>query len=439
VKTLRLLACAILLGAAACDDSPSDPGPGGSDEYLAGGGRALDADAFVGGPEASGPVTARTEPGQPDIAPAYAAIFYSEWNCFGAPFVRAVTSQDEWSGWWKTARSCEPVYEVLPGDGTKEPPPQRTDATDPGLPTKPDPYDPTVPPTVDFARSTVIAIGLEEAKGWGRRVQVLDVSTSGGTTTVRYEVLAPGDDCTRMLMMPIDPDAVPSSPVIAVLVRAPVGAKVVGQRTDSVWHCVWEPDPKEPLTLYYTDATCDLGDGEVVIREQERWAAWLDAAIACERARWDSPTEPPLPKDLPVTRTADATDQAEPWKGWLSPAVDFATHAVVILRAPAQTRWGGGVWLTAFAARAGGTTIDYAIMSPGRDCPAIEDGAAVRPTTAIRLPLPLPAPVSFRRKVETIDCRWETKPVPTDGGGSAAGSGGTVTVTPRATSVRSGG
>jgi hypothetical protein len=99
--------------------------------------------------------------------------------------------------------------------------------------------------------------------------------------------------------------------------------------------------------------------------------------------------------------------------------VDFSTHAVVVLRAPSQNRWGGGVWLTGINRRRGGTTVEYSVMTPGRNCPTIEKGGAVRPTTAIRVPLPLPDPVAFTKTVETIDCRWKG-----DGGGSSGG--GTV-------------
>jgi hypothetical protein len=421
-----------LLAAVACDDPTGTGGTPG--DYLAGGGRALSDDSFVGGREASGPVARGREPTKPDVAPGFPAIFYSELNCFEKPFEGAIRSAADWQTWWKTATSCQPTYDPPPvppdqpkrtdGTGSTDPGSTGTGSTDPVKPERPP--VPGGPPVVDFVRSAVITIGLESAKGWGRRLQVVDVSPNGRTTTVRYQVLTPGEDCTRLLMAPFDPDAVASAPVTAVLVRAPLGERVVFERKDAVWHCVVEPDPKTPLTLYYTDAQCDLGEGEAIIREAARWKAWLSRAVDCERPRWETMTEPGLPKDLPVTRTADATSTIEPRKGWLSPTVDFSTHAVVILRAPVQNRWGGGVWLTGIR----GSTIGYTVMTPGRSCPVVEGGLTVRPTAAIRVPLPLREPVTFRRSVETIDCRWKREPVPMSSG-SSAGDAGTPTTTAR--------
>ena len=52
--------------------------------------------------------------------------------------------------------------------------------------------------------------------------------------------------------------------------------------------------------------------------------------------------------------------------------------------------------------------IDYTVMEPSDGCPPIDGGEALRPTVAIRVPLPLPDPVTWNRHVETIDCRWES-------------------------------
>jgi hypothetical protein len=115
----------------------------------------------------------------------------------------------------------------------------------------------------------------------------------------------------------------------------------------------------------------------------------------------------------------------DPPTGWLSPEVDFTTHAVLVLRAPAQTRWGGGVWLSAIEDGSPGTMVDYWVMTPGPDCPVVEGGATLRPTVAIRVQLPVRDPLTFRRNTETVECRWEV-PVGDPDGGSGGGGGGSV-------------
>jgi hypothetical protein len=294
----------------------------------------------------------------------------------------------------------------------------------------PEPGDPPVwePVPVDFDQSVVLAIGLESASGWGRSIQVVDVATANDLTTVRFEVLTPGEDCTRLMMAPFDPDAIRTSPVVAVSVPRPIGNNVVFERRDVVWHCVLEPDPNTPLTLYYTDGECDLGEAEAIIREGARWDEWLATATKCDLARWGSGTEPGVPEEVKPDGTLSAADTVFPMPiGWFSPNVDFATHAVVILRAPFQRQWGGGIWLDAIDPKNTGTTVDYSTMTPGPACPLVDGGASLRPTVAVRVPLPLPAPVTFRRRDETIDCRWPLplgEPNPGSGGGSAAGSRG---------------
>jgi hypothetical protein len=91
--------------------------------------------------------------------------------------------------------------------------------------------------------------------------------------------------------------------------------------------------------------------------------------------------------------------------------VDFSTHAVLVLRASSQGRWGGGIWLNSFDVNASGTTIDYSVMEPSDECSEVEAGKPVRPTAAIRLPLPLNAPINYDRHVESIDCNWEPVPL----------------------------
>ena len=421
----------------ACNDGPSGPDIDDPTEYLAGGGRAAESDPFVGGRGDSGPVTPGTEPGMPDIAPGYWPIFYSEVNCFEAPFTRVIATEPEWAEWLDVAESCQPVFEPDSSYTEGGIPPGRSSGADPDGTLSSDsavvtePTDPTDPPSwepyvVDFDSSAVIAIGLESASGWGRSVQVVDVTTAAGVTTVRYEVMTPGEDCTRLLMAPFDPDAVVTAPVLAVVVPRPLGSSVTFERSETVWHCIIEPDPSQPLTLYYTDGECDLGGSEALSPGSARWEAWLSTAADCDLARWGGGVvEPTLPDGVRGEDSAEPGTTLDPPTGWLSPSVDFATHAVVVLRAPSQTRWGGGVWLTAIEDGPSGTKVDYAVMTPGSDCPLIEGGATVRPTVAIRVPLPLTDPVAFGKTTETIDCDWEPRPL--DPGGTVTGSGGGTT------------
>jgi hypothetical protein len=131
-----------------------------------------------------------------------------------------------------------------------------------------------------------------------------------------------------------------TTPPIAVQIPLPVTEPISWEREDLVFDCSWEPDPATPLTLYYTDVECDLGSGEVVIRDTDRFDAWLSQALACDQTRW---------YDSDSIRTPDGTS---PGRGvrfrggdrdsvpvdprrlptWIGIDVDFTTHAVLILR-----------------------------------------------------------------------------------------------------------
>jgi hypothetical protein len=442
----RMLVVSLLtMAATGCSEGggPIAPGPG-TDQRLAGGGRAANDDPF-GGEVSSGPAGR-------EIAPIsdYAPLLFADINCFSGPFQRVIRTQQEWHTWWTTAVSCLPRPEPI-GDPPPRPsdPPGGGGIADPGgsvggpgylaypdsgsvLPIDPvypdsgsvepgfpiDPYGP-VAPEVSFSDYVVVVIGLEAESAWGRGLWVTDVTDGPTGTTIKFEVSKPGEDCFVLFEGPPDPGASSNSPTVAVLVPAPVADPVTFERLDVTWTCTWEPDPTLPLSLYYTDVECDLGPAEAIISEGAAWESWVNTAISCDRALWgdpdstvtggggqDEPGKPPT--------TGGGVDPAIPPIEWLGVEVDFATHAVLVLRGDAQSRWGGGIWLDSFDATSGGTVIDYSVMEPSGQCPEVEGGRTVRPTAAIRLPLPLNAPVRYNRRVETIDCDWEPLPLPAE-------------------------
>jgi hypothetical protein len=268
---------------------------------------------------------------------------------------------------------------------------------------------------VDFDTHAIVLISLEPDTAFGRGLWVTGIRTSESGSTVDYQVSRLGEDCFRGgYYWPEDPPLL--SPTIAVLVPGPVPEPVGFAREEVVIDCSWEPDPSEPLCVYYTDVDCDLGPAEAVLRDREGFDAWLEAAFACDQSRWYGGDSTVIV--YPDGRTAPGDSGSAggdtiivpgdpPLPPWIGVDIDFTTHAVLILRAGEQTRWGGGIWLDAIEAGAGGTVIDYTAVVPSGECPEIE-GGVVNPTVAIRVPLPLSEPVTWNRHIETIDCRWDS-------------------------------
>jgi hypothetical protein len=387
---LLVLAAVVVLAASCGGDDPANPG-GGTTAYLAGGGRQANDDAFVGGPGGSGPGRPDFEPPSADFSP----LFYADLDCREDSSAFVITNGDDWQAWWTEAIAC-----LGPRDPGKADPDSGVVYPD----TIYNPYPDEAPP-VDFATATVFVVALGPDDVYGRSVWIQGVTDD----QVDYVVSHLGEDCFEG---PRPMDAGPSSPTTAVvgpLVTAP--DQLTWLREDVTYDCSWEPDPSEPLALYYTDAACDLGAEHAVITDAETFASWLATAFACDQARWSGPGGVPVPED------STGTQPPMPSPGWLGLQVDFTTHAVIVLRGDEQERWGGGVWLAAITADAGGTTIDYAVMAAGENCPLAENGTTVQPTVAIRVPLPLAEPITWRRASETIDCDWDGDGGPVGGGG----------------------
>ena len=427
-RVLPLLMLIVLIAAGCSNDNPTKP-HNVRPAALAGGGRLQNNDPFRGGAEDSGP----NNPGIGDFRPDSGLIplFYSDTDCGKQPTQQVIRDSAAWAAWWETAVSC-----LWRGDTTMPGHGPRGSHRGGGMPgghmdsvgmdsmwvdsTWPDtgwvdtsdvdtvyPCERCVPelPWVDFEKNVVIVISIEADSGFGRSVWVKEVTNDPAGATVRYQVTKLGEECLNILMMPII--AGPTSPTIAVQAPKPVNEPITWVRTDTTYTCTWEPDPKVPLTLYYTDAVCDLGSGETVIRDSARFEAWMKTASACDMARWYKPDDPTLPPgDTSGGRgfPGDSIIIPPVWGGF---DVNFSTHAVIILRAGEQHRWGGGIWLYEIKAKESGTTIDYTVLEPTENCPPIEgDQTTLNPTVAIRVPLPLPEPIVFNRKTETIDCDW---------------------------------
>jgi len=403
ISILLALALAATL-TASCDDGPTAPG---GQRFLAGGGRQADDDPSTGRPGGSGPDWPELDGPNPDFLP----LFYADEDCQENPSQRVIANQEDWQSWWTGAIACF----VDAGDPLD---PRGSSAGDSVVypDTLVSPYPPEAP-IVDFETSVILAISVEADSLPGRSVWIHDVADAPAGATARYIVSNLGDDCFGGI--PRLSSTWLSSPTIAVLVPRPVTEPVSWQREDVTYNCTWEPDPNEPIALYYTETECDLGPAEQIITDSETFDDWLGTAFECDETRWyeqggatgaeDSVvSEPPLPSP-----------------DWIGLQVDFATHAVIVLRGESRNRWGGGVWLAGLYRSTSGTTIDYTVMVPGENCPAVGDGETLRPTVAIRVPLPLDAPVTWRRATETISCDW-------DGGGSSGGSdpGDSTTVEP---------
>ncbi|HWR82708.1 MAG TPA: hypothetical protein VN285_05355 [Candidatus Deferrimicrobium sp.] len=409
-KLMAGVAALCLLFLAGCSDREPVRSSDDTRSPLAGGGRLENSDPFIGGSGDSGP-------GKPDIEPytGLVALFYADFDCDSTPRQEVISNAEAWESWWQKANAC--LGWGVPGDsgGWDDGDSIWRDSfpIDSGYP-----IDSIYPcslrfpgmqevPYVNFDSNVVIAIALEPDSGFGRSLWVEEVTSSEAGSIVRYVVSQLGEDCYEMLMMPIV--ALPTSPTIAVMAPRPFHEPVTWERRDTTFSCWWEPDPNAPWTLYYTDGACDLGPNEALITDQTSWEGWLKTAMACDSARWYNP-------DDSIIRPGDSTIVGgHGWSGqpiWWPPYwdisdVDFSTHAVIVLRAGVQTRWGGGIWLDVFETGAGGTTIEYRVMQPAENCPAVEgDQTAVNPTVAIRVPLPLPEPITFKGSIEVIDCNW---------------------------------
>lgn len=374
-----LLACLFLLAAGCGDSSPNRPAE--NNAPLAGGGRFNNSDPADGFSDSSGQTF-------PDIIPDEGLIpLYSAYtDCAENPRNLIIADSAAWKAWWDEVAGCQwrgmddPMH---PGDSSG--PCGGRCATD--------------PPPVDFTTHVVAAISVEYDSGafCHRAVWVTGVEEEEGRTTIHYEVSRLDQSCCDMIMAMFVPMGF--SPVVAVMIERPLAEPVRWVRADVVHSCPG-PDPNEPMTLYYTDGSCDLGPEEQIITDSAAWAAWLGQAYDCELYR--SPDTIKIPPD--------DSSLVDPLPFPLPPpviGVDFTTHAVLILRAGQQAHWGGGIWLTALERAATGTIIRYSVMQPGDNCPAHGlDGWLLNPTVAIRIPLPLDPPVTFERQIEPIDCDW---------------------------------
>jgi hypothetical protein len=397
---------------------------------LAGGGRAVDSDPFIGGPDGSGPNEGY--PGIPDIAPGggLRPIAFLDPACGDAPATAVIEDSTAWRIWWEANTAC---MEIMPDGTWRDGGPGRRHAHGGGLcdgePSDSVITDPdsTYPgywelPIVDFNTDIVLAVTLERLASDPRMLVIEDVVASESGTRLLYTVYHPGDDCGYVERDTLNP--MTTAPCAAVLVPRPVSAPFTFAGRDTTYDCSWEPDPNLPLALYYTDAACNLGAGEQVLTTQAAWDAWVDAALGCDLARWDcmidSSGVPVDSSSVPgetggVPRGPGDPDDPDDRTDPLPPTgysiqVDFTQFAILILRAGDQERWGGGVWLTNLSTSAAGTEIEYTVITPGEDCPPTWNpcglGNLVNPTVAIRVPLPLPEPINWHRLTETAACDW---------------------------------
>jgi hypothetical protein len=399
----------------------SDETPTGSDvddqfHALAGGGRSAGDDPFIGGPWNSGPGEA--VPGIPDVdsSGGFRPLVILRAACGDAPAHLVIEDSTAWRQWWEANADCPGrrghPSGGAPGDSGGIPP----DSIEPGP--RPWPF-----PVVDFNGNVVIAITLERALDDPmRQLAIEDVAVNGTGTTVKVVVYRPGEDCGHY-----GPDSmeVETAPAIAVQVPRPVPAPFTWERRDTTFNCSWEPDPNLPLLLYYTDADCELGDGQRIITNQDDLDAWITRALTCDMVRWGNADSSLTPPDSGWVPGGQPRDPVVP-PGFTIP-VDFDRFAVIVLRTGNQDRWGGGIWLTDLKASGAGTEFEYTVIEPGQDCPRIADAGytdweRVNPTIAIRVPLPLPEPVTWTRVVRTIRCDW--------------GSGGDSTIIVGGDSVR---
>lgn len=429
---------AVIIGLVGCTTEKNPTSSAPIDKFpLAGGGRLTDNDPAGGHVDSNSPGLPPT-----DSLPGLVPLFVSWNDCAENPGERIITNQQEWDNWWKAANAClfeEPwppdtgwwdtvphdttPWDSIPGDSNSwDTIPWDTSPWD-SMPLDTFPED-TLPwdsmwhdtmwndsshwdttndtviwpdtgyggaPPVNFDSFVVIVIALApDSMTFGRSLWVDEVSTDAAGTVVRYTVSSLGDDCVQILMMPM---LLSSSAVIAVMAPRPIVEPVTWIRSDTVFHCIWEPDPNVPVTLYFTDTPCELGLGETVITDSASFAAWKATAYACDSLRWRN--------------WYDSGNVPGGLSMWFNPEVNFSTHAVIILRSGDQTRLGGGIWLDRFDVTDGGTIIDYTVMEPTDNCWIVPPPlGVVNPTVAIRVPLPINAPITWNRAVQPIQCNW---------------------------------
>jgi len=402
VLSILLGLCVFGLVISGCSDDKTTTPKTEDRQFLAGGGRLENADPFAGRDDSTGY-------NMPDHwpYPGQMVLFYSDINCLGQPAQRVIRDSVEWRRWWDSAWACLPIcpdsnwpprdssgLDSIGGDSIT------VDTIDL------DSYPPDtafgLAPYVDFDNNVVIVIALEEETSFGRMIWIDEVTSE---SQVRYTVTQLGDDCISMLMRP--EIVTPTSPTIAVMAPRPVDEPVTWARHDTVWSCSWEPDPNEPIAVYYTDTPCELGLDEQMIVDEDNYRQWLSTAMACDSVRWWN-----IMVDSGFATGYGAI-------GGFGFEVDFSTHAVIILRAGDQTRWGGGVWLNSLETSGDNTIIEYTVMEPADDCPIIDGLSEVNPTVAIRVPRPVGNAASWNRHTETIECSWPDSTFvgnPSDGG-----------------------
>jgi hypothetical protein len=399
----------VLIGLHCSNDSPTST-PHDSFQALAGGGRGEDNDPFTGGPNGSGPNEGG--PGIPDIDPGYGyrPIVFLDVACGEAPAQVVIEDSTAWRAWWEANVSCDSAGAPGVLARTMARHGSRGALSDSGWvdPDSSDPGDPWALPYVDFSTDVVVAITLERAQDDRRTLVVDGVESGAAGTLITYTVYRPGEDCDFYSRDSLD--MTETAPAIAVVVPRPLPAPFTYDRRDTTFDCSWEPDPDTPLMLYYTDAPCALGDGEEIVVTQEAWDAWVALALECDLDRWDVVYDSSRAEgDSGWSPGGDPTDPSVP-AGYSIP-VDFEQFAVILLRAGDQDRWGGGIWLTDLETSESGTRVEYTVVVPGSECPPVADspyflGDVVNPTVAIRVPLPLPEPITWDRLTRTIDCDW---------------------------------
>jgi hypothetical protein len=389
---LTLLALVAWLGCSGTNPTK----PSGSHQPLAGGGRLETNDPITGNPDSSGPGYPGPDPyPYPYLTPIYSA----DRDCADNPRHLIISDSASWKIWWDEVAGCQWRGRVDPSTDTT--------IVDTGCGGRCE----TNPPFVDFgAGQVVVAISAEYDSGnfCMRAVSISAIDRGDEGTTIRYDVSRLDETCCSMLMRPMVMTGY--TPVVAVVTQGPLPGPLDWVRHDTTFAC-WQPDPNEPVTLHYTSAPCDLGASEQIIRDSTLWEAWYRTARSCDSVGMMTLPLPGGYPNIPIVTLEDSnwvnpgdTTVPGPYPWWGVPYVDFSKFAVLVLRAGEQNRWGGGIWLDKIS-RDGGTTISYSVMAPENECPQM-GMVAVNPTVAVRVPLPLNDPVTWKRSQESIGCGW---------------------------------